>query len=220
MGLQELRWAQNHHPESVNKPLEIQNIPVKLPPIPAPREQDEPLLLLLHHLLKNPSIPAPTLSHKSLKLSLTSTPDTPGRTSSRFQWYKRQCWVADTATLKEHETRAAGHVVGLVFLAGEYPKAVVVVKKRKAKAVEELERGNKWPKIKYKSVKRVFMGGKDYFNLALVGIFYPDSWARAHISMTSSDLSFSESGWRREKEDSPVYATLIYEYPGLAWNIS
>ena len=76
--------------------------------------------------------------------------------------------------LKEHATRAAGHVVGLVFSAGEYPKAVVV-KKRKAKAVEELERGNKRPKIKYKSVKRVFMGGKDYFNLALVGAFYPDS---------------------------------------------
>ena len=75
--------------------------------------------------------------------------------------------------MKEHATRAAGHVVGLVFSAGEYPKAVVV-KKQKAKAVEELERGNKRPKIKYKSVKRVFMGGKDYFNLALVGAFYPD----------------------------------------------
>ena len=76
--------------------------------------------------------------------------------------------------MKEHATRAAGHVVGLVFSAGEYPKAVVV-KKRKAKAVEELERGNKQPKIKYKSVKKVFMGRKDYFNLALVGAFYPDS---------------------------------------------
>ena len=76
--------------------------------------------------------------------------------------------------MKEHATHAAGHVVGLVFSVGEYPKAVVV-KKWKAKAVEELERGNKRPKIKYKSVKRVFMGGKDYFNLALVGAFYPDS---------------------------------------------
>jgi len=76
--------------------------------------------------------------------------------------------------LKEHATRAAGHVVGLVFSAREYPKAVVV-KKWKAKAVEEPERGNKRPKINYKSVERVFMGRKDYFNLALVGAFYPDS---------------------------------------------
>jgi len=44
-------------------------------------------------------------------------------------------------TLKEHTTHAVGHVVGLVFSAGEYPKAVVV-KKRKAKAVEELERSD------------------------------------------------------------------------------
>jgi hypothetical protein len=58
-----------------------------------------------------------------------------------------------TATLKEHATRAAEPVGGLVFSAREYPKTVVV-KKWKAKAVEELERGKKRQKINYKSVER------------------------------------------------------------------
>jgi len=50
-----------------------------------------------------------------------------------------------------------------------------MVKKRKAKAVDELERENKQLKINYKSVERVFMGREKYFDLALVGAFYPDS---------------------------------------------
>ena len=147
---------------------EIQNIPVELPPVPAPMEQDDPLP---PPPSPPPEEPIDPISH-TLAQILEIIPDIDpehalGLIQEHLPAFGDLNDNIDNATLKERTSRAAEHVIGLVFEAGAYPKAVVV-KKGKAKAVEEPERENKRPKIDYKSVERVFMGGKDYFELALV----------------------------------------------------
>jgi len=150
---------------------EIQNIPVELPPVPAPMEQDDPLP---PPPPPPPEEPIDPISH-TLAQILEIIPDIDpehalGLVQEHLPAFGDLNDNSNTAALKERTTRAAEHVIGLVFEAGAYPKAVVV-KKGKVKAVEEPERENKRPKIDYKSVERLFMGGKDYFELALVCIF-------------------------------------------------
>jgi hypothetical protein len=78
----------------------------------------------------------------------------------------------DAAMWKERTNRAAEHVIGLVFEAGAYPKAKDKKGKGKARVTKDPERENKRPKIDYTSVERVFTGGKNYFELALVSFFF------------------------------------------------
>ena len=156
---------------------EIQNIPLETAQQHEPiQQQDEPLPL------PSPSPPPPPPPEEpidpisqTLSQILEIIPDIEpehalGLVQEHLPAFGDPNDVGDAATWKERTTRAAEHVIGLVFEAGAYPK--VVDKKGKARAAEAQEReNNKRPKIDYQTIERLFMGGKDYFDLALVPFF-------------------------------------------------
>jgi hypothetical protein len=171
---------------------EIQNILVEEPPLPAPMQEDDP---------PPPTPPPPPppeepidpISH-TLAQILEIIPDIDpehalGLVQEHLPAFGDLNDNSDAATWKERTTRAAEHVIGLVFEAGSYPKAEKN-KKGKARAVEVPERENKRPKIDYKSVERVFMGGKDYFELALVGVFSFLTFVLFEVVLTLTSLPF------------------------------
>jgi len=142
-----------------------QNLPVELPqdqvpaqeadppPAPAPQERVDPVDQTLVKILEViPDIdPEHALGLVQEHLPAFGALDEDG----------------DAAMWNERTNRAAERVIGVIFEAVAYPKANKK-EKGKARAAEEPERENKRAKIDYASVERVFTGGKNYFELALV----------------------------------------------------
>jgi TRIAD3 protein (E3 ubiquitin-protein ligase RNF216) len=145
---------------------EIQNIPVEELSLPAPMELDDPL----------PPLPPPQeepidpIFHTLVQI-LEIIPDIDPEHALGLVQEHLPAFVdlddnSHAVTWKEYTMRAAEHVIELVL---EAPKTVT--KKGKARAVKVQKRKSKRHKIDYESIERVFMGGKDYFELALVCTF-------------------------------------------------
>ena len=198
----------------------IQNIPLDTAPQPHEpiQQQDEPLPL------PPPSPPPPPppeepidpISH-TLAQILEIIPDIEpehalGLVQEHLPAFGDPNDGGDAATWKERTTRAAEHVIGLVFEAA-YPK--VVDKKGKARAAEAQEReDNKRPKIDYKTVERLFMGGKDYFDLALVRFIIIISHSLLEKMLT---FSFSLPSPYRSTYKSP-FRTFLKHTSGASYS--